>query len=140
MSAPRYGPTTISPNARGQAATRPSNVAPVPARINSASVDVTDPTKLQRYLKLLREAMDTIASLANSNIFNSGVHQLSITLAAFTPTAIPHGLGRAYRGYVITKYSGFANVYDSALTDGRSTSTHINLTASAAVTIDILVF
>lgn len=54
-------------------------------------------------------------------------------------TVVNHGLGRRYRGFVITKVNGAAAVWESATSNPRK-ELQLILKSNAAVTADIYVF
>lgn len=52
---------------------------------------------------------------------------------------IDHGLGRTLRGWFIIRRNGTATVYDTQATNTLADKT-LNLTASASVTVSLMVF
>jgi hypothetical protein len=60
-----------------------------------------------------------------------------VALSAGHPLDVKHGLGRAYRGWLVINRNAAVTPYESARQRAR---THLTLTAPSAVTISLLIF
>lgn len=70
--------------------------------------------------------------------FSSGILLEGIVLSSGA-NVVNHKLGRKLKGWVVTRLRASATIYDTQDTNQRPELT-LNLTASAAVTVDIFVF
>lgn len=71
--------------------------------------------------------------------FLTGVLLEDVVLTAATAKLIEHKLGRAWRGYLVTKRNAGVDVYHSIPTNNYPTR-FIELNAASNVTIDVWVF
>jgi hypothetical protein len=95
--------------------------------------------KLNTQDRIISQLQDNIDQAFNvTNVFNDGILHQGIALASGA-TTLNHGLGRPLIGWVITRKSGAADVYDTQATN-LLPERNLTLVASAAITVDILVF
>ncbi len=106
----------------------------------TASSDMTQckPEELAKFLDLFCQDVVSVVNgkLDFSTNFNSKL--ISITFgAANVNTSANHGLGRVPSGYIVTSATAATSVYNGSM---PNTSSSINLMASAAATVGLLVF
>ncbi len=106
----------------------------------TASSDMTQckPEELAKFLDIFcQDVADTVnGKLDFTTNFNCKL--ISVTFgAAGVSTSAVHGLGRVPSGYIVTGASAATAVYNSTVANTAST---INLIASAAATVGLLVF
>ena len=68
-----------------------------------------------------------------------GVEVLGVDLVAATSTRIPHTLGRAYRGFLVTSHAADSRQYESPPAGARHAE-EIWLTSSNDDTVDLWVY
>lgn len=103
-----------------------------------------DPIRIENEEELVsslnRIQDNLVAEFSRQSLFTFEAAVLVQDVVLTTADAdVPHGLGQLVRGYIITKRSADATVFDGAVaaTDPQK---FISLTASATVTVDILFF
>ncbi len=106
----------------------------------TASTDMTQcrPEELAKFLDLF--CQDVVNTVNGKLDFatNLNTKLISITFgAANTNTAVAHGLGRVPSGYIVTSASAATSVYTGSVPTSTSL---LNLMASAAATVGLLVF
>ena len=104
----------------------------------SVEMDQAKPEELAKFLTLFSQ--DVVAQVNGKLDFqtNFNCKLISVTFsAANTNVSASHGLGRIPAGYIVTSSSASANVFNG--TSGHTTSV-INLQASAAATVGLLVY
>ncbi len=104
----------------------------------STSVSNVKPDEVARFTDL---CLADIVNIVNGNLdFGSNINckLLSVTFsAANVNTAVTHNLGRAPAGYIVTKSSASANVFDGTVASNSNT---LYLQASAQATVGLLVY
>ena len=70
--------------------------------------------------------------------FNQGIILKSVSLAAGA-NVVNHKLGRTLQGWIPTRVRASATIYDTQ-DSNQTPQTTLNLTSSAAVVVDLLVF
>lgn len=97
-----------------------------------AGIDINhiEDENVQRAFRQILDRLNTIGggALANGTL----VRDVALTTSS---VKVPHTLGRKPRGYIVTKRNANAVVYN-----GDFSIRFLNLTASAAVTVDLWVF
>jgi hypothetical protein len=86
--------------------------------------------------RLQNKVLDAVAALEESPL--ASAKRLQTLSIATTSTRVYHGLGRRIQGWFVTRRSANATVYEAA-TQG-DLAQFINLQASSAVTVDLVVF
>ncbi len=82
------------------------------------------------------EVLDYIAQRP----FYQGVELAEIALASGATTLVQHGLGRTVKGWTITRIDAAATVYDQIGTTSADLTQYLPLYASAACTVNLVVF
>lgn len=101
-----------------------------PGRLRKSTADAVA-TDAQREFDKLADEFDLIKLVP----FLAG-RQISVTLAAGTPTQIPHGLGRAWAGYIVTRGQTVAILQATSADPTR----YLALTCASAIPIDVWVW
>jgi len=92
---------------------------------------------LGRQLDEVQKSMEEVLGPITSSSIIDGV-LLSVDLVSGTAKEIPHRLGRAYKGLMVVKKTGFSgSITENTPSDS---SIYINLTASANASISVWVF
>jgi len=101
---------------------------------------ISDTPALTRALAPLKTYIDTLLA----DVFNRGQTIANIAVIAGTPFTVPHGLGRTFTGYAITRAvpTGTAAlvVRDYAMTPAVDPARAIGLICSGTGTISLRVF
>ncbi len=106
----------------------------------TASTDMTQckPEELAKFLDIFCQ---DVVNVVNGNLdfsTNFNAKLISITFgAANTNTPVNHGLSRVPAGYIVTSATAATSVYNSTV---PNTTSVLNLMASAAATVGLLVF
>lgn len=98
---------------------------------------VVDPADLVLLQKPIKELLDVLADKPHLDSFL----MTELSLTAGISNRVKHKLGRAWRGYYVTKQDGPAIVFDASATDtSADPAQFLPLGVSMDVTIDLVVF
>lgn len=105
------------------------------------SADLEDPKKLYEVLHQLQSNLGFAVRGLASNPLASGTHLTGLPFKNGVPLLIPHGLGRPYLGYVVTRATAQVSIpVDVGMPPGVSTRDCLNLVVTNDATIDLYVF
>lgn len=97
---------------------------------------LADLGELSRVLMAMQDAVATSLRSVQTPIVD-GVLLRDVALTT-TSINVPHGLGRRWNGYIVTRRSAAQDVYDG--TGTADATKEINLRAGGSVTVDLWVF
>lgn len=135
---------TQNPAAPGRARPKPVILRPVPSQTaNQLSAPNVDPD-VANAIQSIQSDVATALTYSRSTPFSDGSMLENVAVKAGV-NVIPHGLGRAYRGYFIGKVIGPGGVISFTLFDDVNTSPNllavqISIYASAAGVMDLWVY
>lgn len=122
----------------------PAPTPPIPHRPAIVPSTVAKPDALFRHLVQLEAFLGAMWRSLGSSVFCGAVNIRGIQLGAGVGVVLNHRLGRAYAGWTVTRCQASSGIYptiiETALPSGYDPVHSIQLEASKACVLDVLVF
>jgi hypothetical protein len=119
----------------------------VPVRTPTGSVrritadDVRDPHRLARFVEDIQTSLSQQTAAARSDPFAGSVLFQNVPVTNGVTFVLRHNMGRAWRGYLVTRcYSAAVSLSDGTLGGGLTVQQAVALVPTATGTIDVMVF